>query len=67
MTVAIIGLFGAVIAIAVCIFWIWMLIDCLHNPRLQGTEKLIWILVILVLHVLGAVLYYFIEREQRVV
>jgi hypothetical protein len=30
-------------------------IDCLVNPRLQGVEKLIWVLVIFFLHLLGAI------------
>jgi hypothetical protein len=46
------------------IFWIWMLIDCLTNQRLQGTEKLIWALVIFFLHVLGPLLYFFIEKQR---
>ena len=61
------GFFGILIAIAASIFWIWMLIDALMNPRLQGTEKLVWVLVVLFLHLLGAVLYFVIGREQRVV
>jgi cytochrome c-type biogenesis protein CcmH/NrfF len=44
-----------------------MLIDALMNPRLQGTEKLVWVLVVLFLHLLGAVLYFAIGREQRLV
>jgi len=56
-----------ILIIAVFVFWIWMLVDCLQNPRLQGTDKLVWVLVVLFLHVLGAALYYFIACEQRVV
>ncbi|HEY2826557.1 MAG TPA: PLD nuclease N-terminal domain-containing protein [Pirellulales bacterium] len=58
-------LFG-LLGLLYLIFWLWMLIDCLKNPRLQGTEKLIWVLVIIFLHVLGPLLYFFIEREQSV-
>ena len=46
------------------VFWIWMLIDCLSSP-LPSTEKLIWTLVILFLHLIGAVLYYAIGRQGR--
>ena len=43
-----------------------MLIDCLTNARLQGVEKLIWVLVIFFLHLLGAIIYFFVGREQRI-
>ena len=49
------------IAIVSFIFWIWMLIDCLTSS-LAPTEKLIWALVIVFLHVLGAILYFAIAR-----
>ncbi len=54
------------LAIVTTVFWIWMLIDCLMNPRLQGTEKLVWVLVILFLHVLGAIIYFVVGRQQRI-
>jgi len=58
---------GAVLVIGVLlvlsIFWIWMLIDCLTSS-LPPTEKLIWALVILFLHMLGALLYFFIGRPR---
>ena len=60
------GIFGVLLVIAASIFWIWMLIDALMNPRLQGTEKLVWVLVVLFLHLLGAILYFVIGREQKV-
>jgi hypothetical protein len=49
---------------ALFVFWIWMLVDCLKNPRLQGTEKLIWVLVIIFLHWIGALVYYFVGRTK---
>jgi hypothetical protein len=59
------GIVGIILAVAATIFWVWMLIDALMNPRIQGTEKLVWVLVVLFLHLLGAVLYFVIGREQR--
>ena len=61
-----VGVVGAIIAIVATIFWIWMLIDCLQNPRLQGVDKLVWVLVIFFLHLLGAIIYFVIGRQQRV-
>jgi hypothetical protein len=50
------------LALAATIFWIWMLIDCISQP-MESTEKLIWVLVIIFLHLLGAVLYFVIKRK----
>jgi len=60
------GIFAWIVGLLVFVFWIWMLIDCLQNGRLEGTEKIVWILVIVFLHFLGALIYYFVGREQRV-
>jgi prolipoprotein diacylglyceryltransferase len=46
----------------VFIFWIWMLIDCLSREKFE--DKLVWVLVIIFLHVIGAVLYYFIVKNK---
>lgn len=54
-----------IIGIVATIFWIWMLIDCVQNSALTGTDKVIWILVILFLHVLGALIYYFVGRGRK--
>ena len=53
-----------IILLVLSVFWIWMLIDCLMNPRLQGTEKIVWVLVIIFLHWIGAAIYYFVGRRR---
>ncbi len=52
------------IALLASVFWIWMLIDCLTS-NLPSVEKLIWALVIFFLHLLGAIIYYFVVRGNR--
>ena len=47
------------------IFWIWMLIDCATNEPSEDNDKLVWILIIALTHLLGAMLYLFIRRPQR--
>ena len=42
-----------------------MLVDCATNPRLQGTEKVVWILIVLFAHVLGAIIYFFVARQNK--
>lgn len=48
------------IGIAATIFWIWLLIHCLKNPRL-GNWKIPWFLFIIFSNGLGAVIYFFIH------
>jgi len=59
------GLIGAVISLLVFVFWVWMLIDCLKNEPSTGNDKIIWGLVILFTGI-GALLYYFIRRPERI-
>jgi hypothetical protein len=54
------------VAIVATIVWIWALVDCLQNPRINGTEKLVWVLVIVFLHVLGAIIYLAVGRQSRI-
>jgi Phospholipase_D-nuclease N-terminal len=46
-------------------FWIWMLIDSIKNERIQGGEKVAWVLVIALTHFLGAVIYFFAGRSRK--
>ncbi len=61
------GLVGGLIGIIASIFWLWMLIDAILNPRLRGAPKLVWVLVVLFLHVFGAILYFVIGRGSGAV
>ena len=36
------------------IFWIWMLIDCATRESNEGNERIVWILILLFTHVIGA-------------
>jgi uncharacterized membrane protein len=58
------GLLFFLIAVGAFVFWIWMLIDAITNKGLAGTEKIIWVLVVLFLHFLGALIYFFVGRQK---
>lgn len=47
------------------IFWSWMMIDCATKESDEGNTKLVWIGIILVAQLIGALLYFFIRRPQR--
>ena len=47
------------------LFWLWMLVECaLKEPN--TIEKLIWVIIIVVTHWLGAVIYFFARRPKRI-
>lgn len=46
------------------VFSIIALVDVLKN-EFEDNNKIIWVLVILVLWLVGAILYYFIGRKQK--
>ena len=52
----------ALLAIA---FWIWMLVDCATKEPSAGNDKIIWILVIIFTHWLGALIYFLVRRPER--
>jgi hypothetical protein len=43
-----------------------MIIDCATNEPAEGNDKLIWILVIVLTNWIGALIYYFVRRPQRI-
>lgn len=46
-------------------FWIWMLIDCLKHEAIEGHDRLVWTLVIVLLKFFGAGIYYFLRYRPR--
>ena len=55
-------IFAAVLVILISIFWICMLIDCLKRDFKKDIEKIAWVLVLIFLHILGAIIYYFVVK-----
>ena len=48
------------------ILWIWMIIDCATNESAEGDERLIWILIIVLTHWIGALIYFLVRRPKRI-
>jgi len=49
------------VSIVISAFWIWMLVDCLKR---EFENKAKWVLIILLLNIIGALLYFFIKRKK---
>lgn len=46
--------------------WIWMLVECAIKEPPQERDKLFWILVLALTGQVGALLYLFIRRPERI-
>ncbi len=53
-------------AILGAIFWVWIVYECVTREPSEGNDKLAWLLVILMLPLLGALMYYFVRRPKRI-
>ena len=51
-----------IIAIPCFIFWLVMLIDCINRDM---DQKAVWILILLLIPLLGAIVYYFAVRRKE--
>ena len=55
----------SLISLGLFAFWLVVLIDCIKNEPAEGNDKVVWILVIVLLHALGALLYLLVRKPQR--
>ena len=56
----------AVLGIGGTILWIWMIVDCATKEKSEGNDKLIWILIIVLTHWIGALIYLLVRRPKRI-
>ena len=57
---------GTIITLAATVFWVWMLVDCATKEKTEDNRQLIWIVVIAVTHIVGALIYFFVRRPERI-
>ena len=58
------GLVGMIIGAAIFVFWLWMLIDAIKNET-DGTQRIIWALVVFFLPCVGSLIYLFVRKIPR--
>jgi hypothetical protein len=59
-------LFFLLLALTGTVFWIWMIVECATKEPSQGNDKIVWILIIVFTQLIGALIYYFVRRPQRI-
>lgn len=56
------------VAAAAALFWVAMIVDAVTNKGVSDTERLMWVLLVILLTPgapLGAVIYFFYGRPKR--
>lgn len=59
-------IFGGLVGVAGMALWIWMLVEVLTRETEENNNKLIWALVIVFTHWLGALIYLIVRRPERI-
>ncbi len=54
------------IGLLLFIYWLRTLIDCIINEPSEGSEKIIWVLVIIFLNLIGAIVYTIVRLPKRI-
>ena len=59
--------FLAILALILLIscFWVWMIVDCAKREFEKPDEKTVWILVIVLVGVIGAIVYFFAVKSNK--
>ncbi len=55
-----------VVGVVGTILWIWMIVDCATKEKSEENDKLIWILIIVLTHWIGALIYLLVRRPKRI-
>jgi len=50
------------LAIAAFVFWIWMLVDCAKRRFLNKTEKILWLVIIVLAGLMGSIIYLIVVK-----
>lgn len=54
------------IGLVIFSLWVWSIVDIIQSDFQRDLDKIIWLIVVLTLHFLGSILYYFFGREQKI-
>ncbi len=53
-----------VLSLACLALWIWALVHAITNRGLRDTEKIMWVLLIVLVPLIGMILYFLIGRPK---
>ncbi len=53
-----------IMAVVSVVIWIWMLVEVAQDKTMEENDKLLWVLVVALTGVVGALIYYFVQRPK---
>ena len=59
-------LVAGTISLAGSVLWVWMLVEVLTRETDDGNNRLVWALVIVFTHWVGALIYLLVRRQERI-
>ena len=62
---AFLGFIGMLIGVLFFVFWIWMIVDCAKRNFKSSTEKIVWIIVVVLAGWIGSLVYYFVVKNSN--
>jgi len=66
----VLGLFTTLVFVVLgllcMVFWIWILIECATKESETGNTKIVWVIIVVLTGIIGAAIYYFVRRPQRI-
>ncbi len=63
--IGLVELFVLFVVVFGTIFWIKMIVECATREPSEGNDRLVWTIIIVFTHVVGALIYYFVRRPER--
>lgn len=59
------GLFSLAFCLGATLLWVWSVIDIVKGEFKSSTDKIVWLLLVLLVPVLGVILYLILGRNQK--
>lgn len=63
--IGLVELFVLFVVVFGTIFWIKMIVECATREPSEGNDRVVWTIIIVFTHVVGALIYYFVRRPER--
>ena len=57
---------GSLFSLVATAFWIWMLVEASTRETDESGDRLMWTLVIVFTHWIGALIYLLVRRQERI-
>ncbi len=53
-----------IMALIAVVVWVWMLVEVAQDNTMEENDKLMWVLIVALTGIVGALVYYFVQRPK---